>query len=403
MDAEKVAFWGIVLKPSESAELDLKDGETLRVTTASYGEELKDKSGRSVVTASLTSDDDSAPKTFAVAVLTAGKSETVTIDVAFVGEENVTFSVSGKNAVHLVGNFSFEKDFDDDEDSDEEEDQHLIGLYDDDETMESDGEDEKDAVTLGKLLAKDKPIITELSDDDELDNKKKPGKLSSHKKKKGKKGETPNGKLSAKPKGSKVVDTEPKSQAKPNGSSNKAAKTESKEKSSPAANGKRNSEKKARSGKRKSGRQQTNTSSVDQESKATSADRKTGESEVTKSETAKEEKMKVDKTVTHDAAESTPTKERKRNRNQNGAASGPAVSTPSKKKAKISQRPATPAASRPGRKSKNSSNETPKPNTKAQSSQKTEKTGKPEKAEQGTPSTGGGSGKKKRRGRKVSS
>ncbi|CAN8070366.1 unnamed protein product [Agarophyton chilense] len=202
MDAEKVAFWGIVLKPGEPADLDLDDGETLRVTTASYGEDLSDSSGRSVITASIRPDDDSSPRKFAVAVLSAGKTETVTMDVAFVGEENVSFEVSGKNAVHLVGNFSFENDLDDEDSEDENEENHLIGLYED--TMSSESEEDAEDGKVKALPEKDKPIITELPDeDDEDDDEDEDDEVEEHpvevkkspvvSKKKGKKGKMANG------------------------------------------------------------------------------------------------------------------------------------------------------------------------------------------------------------------
>ncbi|KAI0559155.1 FK506-binding protein [Gracilaria domingensis] len=200
MDAEKVAFWGIVLKPGEAADLDLDDGETLRVTSASYGEELGDSSGRSVITASIRPEDGSPSRKYAVAVLSAGKTETVTMDVLFIGEENVSFEVTGKNPVHLVGNFTFENDLDDEDSEDDNEESHFIGLYED--TIDSENEDDDEQERIKALPEHDKPVITEIAmeDDDDQDDEnpeEQPVKVEpapgSSKRKKGKKGKVPNG------------------------------------------------------------------------------------------------------------------------------------------------------------------------------------------------------------------
>lgn len=185
MDSEKLAFWGIVLKPGEPADLDLEDGETLRVTMASYGADLAEKHGRSVVTATIhdREDDDTPGKKYAITALTAGKSETCVLDVSFIGEESVTFEVSGKNAVHLVGNFSFENDMEDDSDDSDEE--QLIGVYDDDGIGGDDDSDSDDSDSAPRLMiAQDPPVITELSDEDNLDGEEEaPKKVVGSKKK----------------------------------------------------------------------------------------------------------------------------------------------------------------------------------------------------------------------------
>lgn len=170
-DSEKLAFWGIQLKPGEPADLDLEDGETLHVSMASFGVELADKSGRSVVTATIkNSEDDGEPeKKYALSALTAGKTETVCMDISFIGEESITFEVSGKNVVHLIGNFSFENDLSDSE-SDDDDGSNLIGVYDDDEDASDLDEDEQ----MPRLIMDDDPpVITELPEEDDSSAKGK--------------------------------------------------------------------------------------------------------------------------------------------------------------------------------------------------------------------------------------
>lgn len=166
MDSEKNAFWGVALKPGEPADLELQDGEVLHMTMISYGVKLADPKGRSVVTARVKN----AKTAHALAVLNAGFTESCIMDVSFIGEENVTFEVTGKNVVHLVGNFSFENE--EDSDGSDDEGEGLIGVYDDDGEM-SDDDDDDDEQGLPKLVEKDPPVITELKDDDEDDRKNK--------------------------------------------------------------------------------------------------------------------------------------------------------------------------------------------------------------------------------------
>eukprot|EP00177_Eucheuma_denticulatum_P003609 GFKZ01006534.1.p1 GENE.GFKZ01006534.1~~GFKZ01006534.1.p1 ORF type:complete len:418 (+),score=119.96 GFKZ01006534.1:217-1470(+) len=189
MDSDKYAFWGIALKPGEPADLELQDGETLHVTMASYGVELNDEKGRSVVTATVHGSDHK----HGLAVLNAGVTESRVMDVSFIGEESVSFEVSGKNVVHLVGNFSFEEDMEGDSDSDEEGDT-LIGVY-DDQDVDSDEDDDDETAEPKLLMANDAPVITELTEDEEEEEKPV--------KRKEKKDRLPNGKHKATPEDAK--------------------------------------------------------------------------------------------------------------------------------------------------------------------------------------------------------
>lgn len=218
MDPEKVAFWGIALKPGEPADLELQDGETLHVTNASLGEVLADEKGRSVVTATIRQkpedededddeddddgEDDKASKgketeeivsKYAVTSLNAGKNESCVLDVSFVGDENVTFEVTGKNVVHLVGSFSFDH-MSDDSDSDEDD---LIGEYDDDDDDDEEDSADEDEDDSQPRLMLEPPTITELPDDEseeEVEDAIKRKGKKANKGKEDKKAKLPNGK-----------------------------------------------------------------------------------------------------------------------------------------------------------------------------------------------------------------
>lgn len=179
MDPEKVAFWGLTLKPGEPADLELEDGETLHVTNASFGEELADEKGRSVITASIrpggdgdaNDDDDDITRKFAMCCLNVGRNETSVLDVSFVGEESLTFEVTGKNVVHLVGSFSYDDVEPGLGDDDDDLESGLIGTYDDEDDEDEDGDlDDDDKIPDTRLLLgskDDAPIITEIGEDDD--------------------------------------------------------------------------------------------------------------------------------------------------------------------------------------------------------------------------------------------
>lgn len=409
MDAEKVAFWGIVLKPGDPADLDLDDGETLRVTTASYGEELSDKTGRSVITASVRPDDDAEPRKFAVAVLTAGRTETVTMDVAFVGEEKVTFQVSGKNSVHLVGNFSFENDLEEDDSDEEDEENHLIGLYDDAMESESEDDEEKEQGTV-KLIKEDKPIITELSDEDEENNKEK-DKVRTGKKKKGKRGGDANG--GADPAPTKKVSeasATPIAKSQKSGSEKegdeKAAASENDGPLKSASKGRRkkSGHKKGLTGGSESSAAEKDTDMKDlQEAKADGGNKTVTRSAMKKISDPNKAASSGDegnKEGDHeDDADETPKKGRKRRRKHNVTVETPeqGPSPPSGKKSKVSQRPATPAPSKSAAHVKSLAAHSEKANG------QTELNGKAEEAKENgasTPSLTPGSSKKRRKPKK---
>lgn len=156
MDASRVLFWGVELTPGKPLPFDLNEGEMLHINMASLGETLQDKTGRSVVTARVSDD---SPK-YALCALTAGKMESFNLDLTFSGEEKVVLEVSGKNVVHLVGNFGFEGEEEGSDmfgDSDD-----LINEYSDDESQDADDSSEEEPMLLED---DDPPVITEITED----------------------------------------------------------------------------------------------------------------------------------------------------------------------------------------------------------------------------------------------
>lgn len=196
MEAEKLAFWGIALQPGQPADLELEDGETLHLTMVSYGPVLPDPKGRSVVTARINSPDDSTPKVHALAVLNPGTVESRIMDVSFIGKDDVTLQITGKNPVHLIGNFSFEDGGD--ESDDEDDGDQLIDEYDDD-TIQG-------LVRVSPDLDDDPPVIKEIVEEEDNSPASKALAVVP---KKGKKENSANGKLKPKTSRKSVNFSEP--------------------------------------------------------------------------------------------------------------------------------------------------------------------------------------------------
>lgn len=335
MDTDKLAFWGIALKPGEPADLDLQDGETLHVTMASFGVDLADEKGRSVVTATV----DSGQK-HGLVVLNAGKTESRVMDVSFIGEESITFEVSGKDVVHLVGNFSFENDVSDSDESDEEG-EGLIGVYDDDDEIDSDSDEEDDAPEPRLLMNCDPPVITDVTEEEDKNDKA----VVVKKKNKDKKEKLPNGKHKAEPKvkaeaaatkGQKKAD--PK-HAKKHITFKKAEESESEEEeeSEPAMKVETIAAKKSAAEDEDSDEDSDDKDAAKPSSKVLmqSADSDDDDDEVTE--------------VKPEDAKTTPkSAKNKRSRKRKSNATPEEPTSPTSKKSKISQRPGTPAAVKSG-------------------------------------------------------
>ncbi|KAG9323973.1 hypothetical protein KVV02_003244 [Mortierella alpina] len=125
-----LGFWGLTVFPEKTYTQIVEN--SFKLSMAALDETTKP--GRSSIRVTVDN------KTFILCSLTAGKAEQQSLDLVFTEGEEITFSVSGANTVHLSGNYLPEDDGMD-FDSDEED------MYDDedmDEDMEEDEEDEED-------------------------------------------------------------------------------------------------------------------------------------------------------------------------------------------------------------------------------------------------------------------
>ncbi|KAG0267122.1 peptidylprolyl isomerase fpr4 [Actinomortierella ambigua] len=143
-----LGFWGLTVLP-EKTYTQIVDN-SFKLSMAALDETTKP--GRSCLRVTVNK------KTFILCSLTPGKVEQQNLDLVFTEGEEITFSVSGDNSVHLSGNYLPEDegmDFDDedmyededvDEDDDEEEDENVIvtkgakrvAQFDEDEDSEED-------------------------------------------------------------------------------------------------------------------------------------------------------------------------------------------------------------------------------------------------------------------------
>ncbi|KAL7409401.1 hypothetical protein BDY24DRAFT_403322 [Mrakia frigida] len=155
----KIAIWSAVVEPGVETIISVPRDFTL--TNAALGELLADPTGRSVLKLThevipakrfqdgYVSGEDSEEEDeeeeegdvemteIVVTSLTAGKTEQTTLNLTFVEGEEISFSVTGSNIVHLSGNYidqdvganqapdSDEEDFSDEEWSDADEDEDM--------------------------------------------------------------------------------------------------------------------------------------------------------------------------------------------------------------------------------------------------------------------------------------
>ncbi|CAO3681374.1 unnamed protein product [Umbelopsis vinacea] len=126
-----LGFWGLHVLPGKTYT-QVVDA-SFRVSMASFGEEIKSQE-RTCVKVSV---DD---KEFVLCALTPKHIEQQLLDHNFVEGEEVTFSISGPNAVHLTGNYIPDEDMDQDPyDSD-----LMMGSSDEEEDLEEGSEEEDD-------------------------------------------------------------------------------------------------------------------------------------------------------------------------------------------------------------------------------------------------------------------
>ncbi|GAA5987781.1 hypothetical protein JCM10908_007213 [Rhodotorula pacifica] len=172
-----LGLWSVVLQPGQS--LSQNTSPAIQITNISYGAEVKGNA-RSVVTMKypeFESDDEDEDededdeededniklpqlitKEAVLAVLKPNGTEQVSINVNLVEDvEVVEFSVSGENAVHLVGHYIRQEDFDEPPSSDEEYDSDDFDSEEDDEDisglidMDDEEDDEMDAGRIEEI------------------------------------------------------------------------------------------------------------------------------------------------------------------------------------------------------------------------------------------------------------
>ncbi|KAG8970337.1 peptidylprolyl isomerase fpr4 [Tulasnella sp. 419] len=126
--AEAVAIWSQVVKPGTRVIIDpLGD---YRVTNIAFGENVVDEKGRSTIkfyqAINREYEEDEEPEfekqAIVIAHLIPGKIETQAVNLVVTDNEVVAFEVTGKNEVHLVGNYiaTGHPDIESEMDSDEE-------------------------------------------------------------------------------------------------------------------------------------------------------------------------------------------------------------------------------------------------------------------------------------------
>ncbi|KAF8979058.1 peptidylprolyl isomerase fpr4 [Entomortierella lignicola] len=148
-----LGFWGLTVMPEKTYSQVVEN--SFKLSMAALDEVAKD--GRTSVRVTVDK------KTFILCNLISGKVEQQTLDLVFTEGESITFSVSGKNAVHLSGNYLPEDDgmdydsedmYGDDDDEEDEEDEEE-DEDDEEEEDEDENEDETTIVTAGaKRVAK---------------------------------------------------------------------------------------------------------------------------------------------------------------------------------------------------------------------------------------------------------
>ncbi|QRV79330.1 FKBP-type peptidyl-prolyl cis-trans isomerase [Ceratobasidium sp. AG-Ba] len=151
-----VAIWSQDLEPNKRNVYKVEND--IRITGASLPAQLKDNSGRTVVEVKIKipeeydleeipTDEKTGEEVpmhrFVLVALTPGKVEQQPLDLVLPEGEEIEFIVTGKNPIHLYGNFITQGDGGD-EDSDEDDDDDEFGLELPSDLEEEDDEDEED-------------------------------------------------------------------------------------------------------------------------------------------------------------------------------------------------------------------------------------------------------------------
>jgi len=134
-----LSFWGLTLFPEKTYTQTVES--SFKLSMAALDETTKP--GRSSVRVTVDN------KTFVLCSLISGKVEQQNLDLVFTEGEEITFSVSGDNTVHLSGNF-LPEDQDMDFDSDEYDDEDGEDFDGDASDDEEDEEEQEEAVIVTK-------------------------------------------------------------------------------------------------------------------------------------------------------------------------------------------------------------------------------------------------------------
>jgi len=141
-------LWAIELQPGK--EYTTTPDFDLHVTQAVLPAAAQDKA-RSVVSVRI--DEASEKKSFAIASLKLDSHESHSVDLVFDAEEGITFSVSGKNPVHLSGYLIPPQQGGEDFEFDDDEDDEDIASQDEDELEGEEGDEDADEEAIQAEVA----------------------------------------------------------------------------------------------------------------------------------------------------------------------------------------------------------------------------------------------------------
>ncbi|KAG8714492.1 peptidylprolyl isomerase fpr4 [Ceratobasidium sp. 394] len=182
MSPVAVAIWSQDLEPNKRNVYTVEND--IRISGASLPAHLKDNTGRTVVEVvikipdnyeieDIPTDEKTGEKIpmhrFVLCALTPGKVEQLPLDLIFPEGEEIEFVVTGKNPVHLYGNY-ITQNGNSDEDSDEEEDEFDLEDVPSDVEVDSDEIDdvEDDSARFEELMASPPKSVKRAREDEEV-------------------------------------------------------------------------------------------------------------------------------------------------------------------------------------------------------------------------------------------
>jgi hypothetical protein len=154
-------FWAIEVKPGATFK-QIPKLNIVHITHASLGVDAK---GRNVLLS------DNLP----VCVLTRDKDEHTALDMRFVPNQEMKFSISGSSSITLTGYYEVEDLYHDDDDEDEQSfllDQARQARFGDEDSMDDEEDEEEEEGKKGVLVPINKMSLDEKSDEDENEDEK---------------------------------------------------------------------------------------------------------------------------------------------------------------------------------------------------------------------------------------